>query len=121
MDENATRRLGKAVIRVGISLPILIAYGLAPRDSMVDTLVCAAAVGLVGVGVWGFLRLRTWGLVVMICGAAAVLGTIGITEQLVALGRNTALDLSLNGTLGAVVLLLAALPFAGPIARYVRS
>jgi len=48
MDENATRRLGKAVIRVGISLPMLLMYGLAPREELSDGLLAGAMIAVIG-------------------------------------------------------------------------
>ncbi len=121
LDESGTQRLGKAVIRVGISLPFIIAYGLSPRADMDATLLCAGIFGLVALGSWGLLRLRTWGIVVLVAGSAAVLGTLGAMDQAIVLSDGTSVDLSYNGAIGGGVLLLAALPFAGPIARYLKS
>ena len=37
IDENARHRLGKAVMRAGVSLPMFVLYGLAPRPGSLDT------------------------------------------------------------------------------------
>jgi hypothetical protein len=120
MDENATRRLGKAVIRVGVSLPILLAYGLAPRAGMVESLMVMAAVGVAGLGIFGLLRLRTWGIVAMVAGAAAILATMATTGSMATTSQGVTLDLLATGTLAALLLLAAAAPFAGPMVRYLR-
>lgn len=120
MDENATRRLGKAVIRVGVTLPMLLAYGLAPRPAAIETLVVMAAVGLAGLGIVGLFRLRTWGILAMAAGALAVLGSVGATGAMATLGQGSALDMSTTGVAAALVLLAATLPFAGPVVRYLR-
>ena len=85
------------------------------------TLLCAGIFGLVALGTWGLLRMRTWGIVVLVTGSAAVLATLGAMDQAVLLSDGTSVDLSYNGAIGGAALLLAAVPFAGPIARYLRS
>jgi hypothetical protein len=120
MDENATRRLGKAVIRVGVSLPVLLTYGLAPRAGMVESLMVMAAVGVAGLGIVGLLRLRTWGIVAMVAGAAAILATMATAGSMATMSQGATLDLFATGTAAALLLLAAAAPFAGPMVRYLR-
>src|SRR5690606_11504548 len=123
MDENATRRLGKAVIRVGVSLPILLAYGLAPRAGMLESLLVMTAVGVAGLGIIGLLRLRTWGIVAMIAGAAAILATLGTTSSLATMdqgNQGVTLDLFATGMSAVLLLALASAPFVGPMVRFLR-
>jgi hypothetical protein len=96
LDENATHRLGRAIIRVGLTLPFLLAYGLAPRETAGQMILAAGAVGLAGLGIWALLRLRTWGVLAMLAGAAAIV-------------------------VGAILLVAAAAPFVGPMLRYMRA
>lgn len=117
LDENATHRLGRAVIRVGLTLPFLLAYGLAPREGAGQMLLAAGAVGLAGLGIWGLLRLRTWGVLTMIAGAAAILVTAPSTVTPLAISA----DVAASGVVGAILLLAAAAPFVGPMLRYVRA
>lgn len=120
MDENATRRLGKAVIRVGISLPILLAYGLAPRTGMVECLLVATAIGVAGLGIWGLFRLRTWGIVAMVAGALAILVSMSFSGAPAVMSNGMVIDLFATGVAAALMLLCAAAPFAGPMVRYLR-
>jgi hypothetical protein len=117
MDESATHRLGRAIIRVGLTLPFLLAYGLAPREDAGQMLVAAGAVGLAGVGIWALLRLRTWGVLAMIAGAV----TIVITAPGTASPLGISADIAASGVVGAILLVAAAAPFVGPMLRYVRA
>ena len=121
LDDSGTQRLGKAVVRVGISLPILIGYGLMPRQSLGETILCLGVLGLVTVGAWGFLRLRTWGLVALAASAITVLVTLSAVGQVVPFGDGTSIDLTVNGATGGLILFLATVPFLGPVARYLRG
>jgi hypothetical protein len=117
MDENATHRLGRAIIRVGLTLPFLLAYGLAPRENAGQMLLAVGAVGLAGAGIWALLRLRTWGVLAMVAGAAAMAITVPGTAA--PLGFSA--DVAASGVVGATLLLAAAAPFVGPMLRYVRE
>ncbi|HWN67320.1 MAG TPA: hypothetical protein VNM90_06745 [Haliangium sp.] len=117
LDENATHRLGRAIIRVGLTLPFLLAYGLAPREGAGQMLLAMGAVGVAGVGIWALLRLRTWGVLAMLAGAAAIL----ITAPATAAPLGIAADVAASGVVGAVLLVAAAAPFVGPMLRYVRA
>jgi hypothetical protein len=112
LDENATHRLGRAIIRVGLTLPFLLAYGLAPREGAGQMLLALGAVGLAGLGVWALLRLRTWGVLAMLAGAAAIAITAPATLTT---------DVAASGLVGAFLLVAAAAPFVGPMLRYVRA
>lgn len=121
MDENASNRLGKSVIRAGISLPYIIMYALAPREgAMADVmLIGAAAVALAGI--WGLLRMRTWGVVAMAAGGAGILGSLSSTLELSTLTCGYALDVSAVGLGAGVLLLAAAAPFIKPMLRFARQ
>jgi hypothetical protein len=107
MDENAVQRLGRSVIRAGVSLPIVLIYALAPKQpaSMVIGL---AAVALAGLGLRGLVQMRTWGILALAVSGAAIT-TLGIEHT------------SLYGTLGGSLLLFAAAPFARPMLRLIRA
>lgn len=116
MDENATHRLGRAVIRVGLTLPFLLAYGLAPRDDAGQTILALGALGLACAGIWGLLRLRTWGVLVMLAGAVAVAAGAFTAAPL-----SQAVDATTTGVAAAILLAAATAPFAGPMLRYLRG
>ncbi|HUQ06436.1 MAG TPA: hypothetical protein VM261_28225 [Kofleriaceae bacterium] len=112
LDDNGVERLGKSVTRVGMSLPWLLLYALIPRPSEAMLLVpLAASVGLAGVGLFGLLRARVWGLLAI--GAASVT----TTAQLAATPGPT----PLVGVLAAALLAAAVVPFARPIFDRLRA
>jgi hypothetical protein len=104
MDDNAVQRLGRSVIRAGVSLPIVLAYALAPKDPPAALL----AAGLASVGLVALVRMRTWG-VLAIAGAGAVMLTLGIEH------------LELTALAGGGLLVAAAAPFAAPMLRMIRA
>jgi hypothetical protein len=108
LDDNGVERLGKAVTRVGMSLPWLLLYVLLPRPADVGALVPLA---LAGAGVWGLLRMRTWGLV-------ALGGASAVTATQLAIAPGPPL---LAGVLAAVLLAAAVAPFARPMLRTLSS
>lgn len=116
MDENATHRLGRAVIRVGLTLPFLLAYGLAPREDAGQMILAAGTLGLACAGIWGLLRLRTWGVLVMLGAAVAVAAGAFAAAPL-----SNAVDATGTGLAAAILLAAAAAPFAGPMLRYLRG
>lgn len=69
MDDSAVQRLGRSVMRAGVSLPFVLIYGLMPRPEG-GHLVALAVVGLALVGFGGLVRMRTWGVLAL--GAAGV-------------------------------------------------
>ncbi len=116
MDEFGVDRLRKAVTRGSAALPSLIVWALAPREGQGAALL---AMGLLLLGLFGLLRLRTWGLLAM--AGAAVLAAF-------ALPGAPASTLAMPGgwlpswtPAAAVWTLLALVPFAGPTVRYLRS
>ena len=122
LDDNGTQRLGRAVIRAGVTLPVLLAYGLAPRESAMDALLVGSVVGLGLAGLWGLLRMRTWGIVALISGAIAVLASTAATAGIsTASAAGAGMDLTGTGMAAAVLLLATSAPFIGPMVRYLRS
>jgi hypothetical protein len=78
MDEHGVIRLGKAVTRGSASLPSLILWALAPKEGQALWIVAllAGAGGLLGL--WGLLRLRTWG-VAALAGAGVLASAVAVT------------------------------------------
>jgi hypothetical protein len=72
LDENSTHKLGKSVIRLGISLPYIVLYALAPKEGAGEALISALAGGLLLTGVIATLRMRTWGVAALAGGAVAL-------------------------------------------------
>src|SRR5215468_7460852 len=68
MDDNAVQRLGRSVIRAGVSLPFILLYALTPKPDALGLL----AVVLATLGFRGLVQLKTWG-VLMLGAAGAVL------------------------------------------------
>jgi hypothetical protein len=112
LDEHGVHRLGRAVIRIGISLPYILLYALAPRG-MGDALLALGVLGLAGAGAYGLLHLRTWGLFAL-TGAGAWL----LADAADGAG-------STNTTLAAIaagaLLLAAVAPFARAILAKLRA
>lgn len=107
MDDSAVQRLGRSVIRAGVSLPIVLIYALAPKQPA-EMALGIAALALTGLGMQALLRLRTWG-VLAIAVAGTAFAVVGIDHG------------SLAGTLGGAMLLTASAPFAAPILRLIRG
>jgi hypothetical protein len=112
MDDNAVQRLGRAVIRAGVSLPFVLLYAFTPRpESMLAAIV---AVCLTGLGVRALVQLKTWGVLAL--GAAGVLLTAIAGTNLVQ--GDAFLHVGLPGMAG-LALLAAVAPFAKQIAGFV--
>jgi hypothetical protein len=120
LDENATHRLGKAIIRAGVSLPYVIMYALAPREDAGSVLALLAGVALVTFGFAGLVRLRTWGVLALGTAAAVLLTTLGAGFDLAVVGAQQTVDVGATGLAAGLLLLLAVTPFARPIAAYLR-
>jgi hypothetical protein len=107
IDDNARHRLGKAVIRAGLSLPMVILYGLAPRAG--GTLATVALVfGVAGVA--GIIKRRAWSVLAL--GAGAVVCAIGAIEPHAAI--------SLFGVDGGGLPAAAAIGLAGAAVPFLR-
>jgi hypothetical protein len=111
MDDNAVHRLGRSVIRAGVSLPIVLLYALAPKPGSAALAVGLPALLLVIVGLRGLTQVKTWGVLAL--GAAS-----GLLLAFAAFQHGSAVMLP---TLSGALLASAALPFAAPMLRYVRA
>jgi hypothetical protein len=114
MDDSAVQRLGRSVIRAGVSLPMVLIYAFTPKDGAAATALSVVALVLAGFGLRGMIQMRTWGVL--------ALGTAGAI--LVTLAGGDALahhaDSALGAGLGGGLLLAAAAPFARPMLRSLR-
>lgn len=121
MDENATHRLGKAVIKLGLSLPYVVMYALAPREDMGGAALALGGALLAASGVWALFRLRTWG-VFALAGAAAVtaLSLVAAMPGITAMTSRYAVNVPLIGVGAVVFLTLAVVPFARPLLQAAR-
>jgi hypothetical protein len=124
LDENATHKLGKSVIRLGISLPYVILYALAPRDGAGEAILAALA-GVVAVsGLIGIVRLRSWG-VLALAGGTALIGAslVGLScgSSVAAFGNGYAINVWAAGFAALFGLMLAIAPLARPLVRYLRG
>jgi hypothetical protein len=116
MDENAVQRLGRSVIKAGVSLPFILLYALLPRPDAATTLGSIVAVLLAGLGLRALIKLRTWG--VMALGAAGVLMLSLAATDAASRGLTTAV---MHPAFAGLLLLAAVVPFAAPIARWLRG
>jgi len=115
MDENAVQRLGRSVIRAGVSLPFVLLYALAPRPDA-EMIGAIAALALAGFGLRAITRMKTWGILAL--GAAGSILVMQSGAQVVSSGVTTSL---LAPALGGVLLLAAAAPFVPAMFRYLRT
>jgi hypothetical protein len=115
MDENAVQRLGRSVIRAGVSLPMVLLYALAPKPGSAELVLSLVALGLVGFGFRAMVRLRTWGVMAVGVAGGLLLACAGVEMA----SRANELY-ALKPALGGSLLLMAAAPWLRPIARFVR-
>lgn len=113
MDESAVQRLGRSVIRVGVSLPFILIYALAPKPDSAAVVLSLSVVVLTVAGLRGLLRLKTWGLLAI--GAAGALMVSLVGAQLVTHGLCA---LPVRPAIAGGMLLAAAAPFFAPMARF---
>ena len=116
MDENAVQRLGRSVIRAGVSLPMVLLYALAPKPGgAAEMAIAGAALLLAGVGMRALVRARTWGVFAVGTAGALLVAMAGVEMAC------NAHELSvLKPALGGSLLLSAAAPWLAPMLRYVR-
>jgi len=121
MDDNAVQRLGRSVMRAGVSLPFVLLYGLMPRPEG-GALAALAVVGLTLVGFGGLVKLRTWGVL--------ALGLAGATLAMVAgphlthvgsVGAGIAHVGTLPPLLLGALLIATAAPFVRPMGRWIAA
>lgn len=114
MDDHAVQRLGRAVIRAGVSLPFVLAYAFAPRPDQGSLLASIVALCLTGLGVRALIQLKTWGVMALAAAGLLMTAVAGID---LAQG-DSAISVLLPALSGAF-LLAAAAPFARSMVRYV--
>ena len=112
MDESAVQRLGRSVIRAGVSLPMVIIYGLAPKQPAAMVLSIGALV-LATLGLRALVQMRTWGVLAL--GAAG-----GVMLSLSGMQMATNEALALQPALAGALLVFAAWPWAQPLVRALR-
>ncbi len=122
LDENSTHKLGKSVIRLGISLPYIVLYALAPKDGAGEAIFAMLAGGLVLAGIVALFRLRTWGVAALAGGVVAlaaslVTGAFGLAP----FGNGYALNMTAAGAAGMLLVIAALAPFFRPVTRYLRA
>lgn len=104
MDDHGVNRLGRSVIRAAAGLPIVLIYALAPKDGQ---LLGIAMVALAAGGLFGLVRLRSWGVLAL--GGAALTAGVAVASG------------SLLVFPAAVALATSVAPFAGPVVRALRA
>jgi hypothetical protein len=128
LDDQGVIRVRKSVTRAASSLPALIMFALAPREGQELLAISAFTLAVVGVG--GILAGRTLGVLAFLGGAAATAALVvfghmpdGVLTvyQYAPFGADAgAVMTPVLGVLAAVLLVAAALPFAKPMASYLR-
>ncbi len=114
MDDNAVQRLGRSVIRAGVSLPFVLLYALMPKPAAESTAIALIAVTLVAFGFRAVVKARTWGVLAL--GAAGAL-MVSLAAADLAMGATELY--ALRPALGGALLLAAAAPWFVPFARAV--
>lgn len=114
MDDHAVQRLGRSVIRAGVSLPMVIIYGLAPKQPG-SMLLWAGAVVFATLGLRWLIKLRTTGVLLLGAAGGLMLSLAGI--EMFSGHESLVLAPALAGSL----LLFAAWPWAQPLLRTIRG
>ena len=118
MDEHGVHRLKRAVGSAATGLPTLVMYALAPRQgSMAPLLVLLLA----GLGLYGLIRLRFWGVAVLGLGGLYLFGVMALFTPV---QSSLSAGVSFHQTLGLAAgcfLVLSVAPFAGPAYRFLRE
>jgi hypothetical protein len=117
MDESAVQKLGRSVIRAGVSLPFILLYAFAPKPDGASMIFALGAFVLVAVGLRGLVQLKTWGVLALGAAGALTLTMVGGDIATYGLGP-TAMS---PGMLGGGMLVAAVAPFFAPIARFVTG
>jgi hypothetical protein len=114
MDDNAVQRLGRSVIRAGVSLPFILLYALVPKPDSASLVVSLTALILVAAGLRGLLQLKTWGVLAL--GAAGALTLTMVGADIVSHGLGI---IAVRPAIAGAMLLAAAAPFFAPMARFI--
>lgn len=122
LDESATHKLGKSVIRLGVSLPYVVMYALAPKEGSAAALLAIGGAGLAVAGAWALTRMRSWSVIALAGGAAALLASAFLQPpMLTLLSGQTLVDVPLLAVGAVTFLVLALTPFARDVARALRA
>ena len=126
LDENATHKLGKSIIRLGISLPYVVLWALAPKEGAGETMLALLAGGVAATGIIGILRLRGWSVLALAGGAVALaLSLIGASVHagggIVPFEHGYAVNAGAAGVAALVLITAALVPFAKPLVSYLRE
>jgi hypothetical protein len=116
MDDSAVQRLGRSVIRAGVSLPFILLYAFVPRPDPASTVISAAALVLAAVGLRGLIRLKTWGVLALGAAGALILAMVGADAVSHGLG-----PWLLRPAMAGGMLIAAVAPFLAPILRFVAA
>ncbi|HEU0029259.1 MAG TPA: hypothetical protein VFQ53_01415 [Kofleriaceae bacterium] len=115
MDDNAVQRLGRSVIRAGVSLPFVLLYALAPKPDAGSLLASIVALCLTGLGIRAIVRMKTWGVLALTAAGVLLVTLAGI--DLLGGGGITVVKPAIAGSM----LLAASAPFLAPMARWVAA
>lgn len=124
MDDSAVQRLGRSVIRAGVSLPFILLYAFMPRPesgSAASTVASLAVLVLAVAGLRGLIRLRTWGVLALGAAGALVLAIAGVEAASAIASGGASGGLGpwiLRPVLAGGLLLSAVAPFLRPILRF---
>jgi len=113
MDESSVQRLGRSVIRAGVSLPFILLYAFAPKPDGASLVISFTALVLAAAGLRGLLHLRTWGVLALGAAGALTLSLVGADVVAHGLGA-----LAIRPAIAGAMMLAAAAPFATPIVRF---
>lgn len=119
MDDSAVQRLGRSVIRAGVSLPFILLYALMPKPDGTSLAVSALALiafGLAAFGLRGLLQLRTWGVLALGTAGALTLAMVGVDTA-----SHGMAGLLLWPAVAGGLLLSTVTPFAAPIFRFITG
>lgn len=116
MDDNAVQRLGRSVIRAGVSLPLVLIYALAPKPETASLVMSIMGLVLGGLGLRALVKAKTWGVLALGASGALMLTLAGAE-----LFWGTHTVRMLYPALGGALMLAATAPFFGPMARWVAA
>jgi hypothetical protein len=119
MDEGAVQRLGRSVIRAGVSLPFVLLYALAPKppDQGAEIVLAVSALVLAGLGLRALVRMKTWGIFAL--GAAGTLMVVASLGELASADSHPLFVV--RPMVAGALLLMAAAPWAAPAMRFLKA
>jgi len=116
MDDGAVQRLGRSVIRAGVSLPFVLLYAFMPRPEPAAMAVSVVAMVLAVAGLRGLIRLRTWGILALGAAGALTLAIAGADVASHGFGLSV-----LRPVLAGSIMFGAVTPYLRPILRFVTG